>query len=336
MASLAHFQDRREAIAAFDRLWNTPSPWILAFTGFSGYGKSTLLDWFEAMRCQPNDMPYALIGVGEQGGEIRGVLHSMFESPNANLRRHLPSASLQTYRQERKNALEARNKRHMVLQQRQEMHGAQGEQQMSANVAEAYREMDAQADELIFEAWLDCIEGLQDQARVVLLLDNYDTFQDSAAVEDLQRFWQLLASAYSRVPGLRVLLASREEIRHRNELRAFNNGLADDSLQPLDSSDSDKLLLSLGVTDEAYRQAVFSKLAQGHPLITRMAAEAWQEAAGALQAAEVPRLTSREAAVQWVQGRILEQLTGAHKQAVRWAALLRWFHAESLETILDN
>ena len=65
-----------------------------------------------------------------------------------------------------------------------------------------------------------------------------------------------------------------------------------------------------------------------------MAAEAWQEAAGGILAADVPHLTSQESAVEWVQGRILDRLTGPLKEGVRWAALLRWFHAESLETIL--
>ncbi len=337
MASLAHFQDREAAIAAFDRLWDKHPPWILAFTGFSGYGKSTLLDWFAAERCQAQGIPYALIGVGEYAAEIRQALHALLESPTGNLRRHISQDKKKAYRQERRKALDARNQRQMVLSQRQVMRGADGgEQQMSANVAEAYRAMEAQADEMIFEAWLDCFDGLEDQARVVLLLDNYDTFQDSAAFETLKQFWWVLEQAYSRVPGLRVVLVSREAVRHRHDLRVFHNGLADDDLQPLAATDSEALLLNLGVTDAAYRQAVFTNLAQGHPLVTRMAAEAWHEANGELEARAVPRQTSRDGAVEWVQGRILERLTGALKEAVRWAALLRWFQAESLATVLGS
>ncbi len=118
MVSLAHFQDREEAIAAFDHLWHTPTPWILAFTGFSGYGKSTLLDWFEAKRCQPQKIPYALIGVGEYAAEIRQALHALLESPTGNLRRHISQEKRQTYRQERRTALDARNHRQLVLSQR--------------------------------------------------------------------------------------------------------------------------------------------------------------------------------------------------------------------------
>ena len=212
MTSLAHFQDREAAIAAFDRLWESSTPWILAFTGFSGHGKSTLLDWFEAKRCRKQNIPYALIGIGEHAAEIRGALHSLLESPNSNLHHFITVESLKTYRQERRSALEARNRRHLALTQRQEMHSSEkGEQMMSANVAEAYREMEAQADEVIIDVWLDCIETLQTQAQVILLLDNYDAYQDSASTDDLKRFWQVMERAYGRVPGLRVVIASREE-----------------------------------------------------------------------------------------------------------------------------
>lgn len=337
MASLEHFQDREEAIAAFDRLWQCENPWILAFTGFSGQGKSTLLDWFEAERCQVQGIPYALIGVGEYAAEIRQAVHALLESPTGNLRRHIPQEKRKVYATERRAALDTRNQRQMVLSQRQVMREADGgQQQMSANVAEAYREMEAQADELIFDAWLDCFEGLADQARVVLLLDNYDSFQDRADFETLKQFWWVLEQAHGRVPGLRVVLVSRETLRHTNDLRVFHNGLAGDTLQPLAAADSDALLISLGVTNGAYRQAVFMRLAQGHPLLTQMAADAWHEADGELEASAVPYQTSREEAVEWVQGRILERLAGSLKEAVRWAALLRWFQAEALETILGG
>jgi len=62
---LQHFKDREAAIAAFDRLWERDTPWILSLTGFSGHGKSTLLDWLEANRCRPHNLPYALISLGE-------------------------------------------------------------------------------------------------------------------------------------------------------------------------------------------------------------------------------------------------------------------------------
>ena len=47
-------------------------------------------------------------------------------------------------------------------------------------------------------------------------------------------------------------------------------------------------------------------------------------------------VASPEEAVEWVQGRILDRLSGALKEAVRWSALLRWFNADSLEAQLEQ
>lgn len=56
MGSIEHFQDRDEAKAAFDGLWTGNRTWVLAFDGFSGHGKSTLIEWLIANRCQPQDI----------------------------------------------------------------------------------------------------------------------------------------------------------------------------------------------------------------------------------------------------------------------------------------
>jgi putative ribosome biogenesis GTPase RsgA len=58
--SLAHFQDRETAIAAFDALQSDGRRWVLAFDGCSGLGKSTLIDWLIENRCKPNKIPYSL------------------------------------------------------------------------------------------------------------------------------------------------------------------------------------------------------------------------------------------------------------------------------------
>ena len=323
-----------KAIEAFDQLWRQAAPWILAYTGFSGHGKSTLLDWLEARRCQPQQLPYALIGLGEYAAQIGDALHALLEAHSLNS--HLPRKELELYRQQRQRALEERNRRQMVITQTQEMSGAAGGQQtMSANLVEALREFDRQTEQVIVEAWLECLTRLPSGRRLVFLLDNYDTFQETASLESLKSFWGAVERAHGRQPDLRVVLASRETLRHQNHLRVLQNGLADESLDPLTPADSEALLLALGVKDAAFREAVYTRLAHGHPLITRMAAEAWLETPGGIPGGKVPHLTHREEAVEWMQGRILDRLSGPLKQAVRWAALLRWFHADSLKHILE-
>ena len=100
----------------------------------------------------------------------------------------------------------------------------------------------------------------------------------------MQRFWETLRQAHDEVDGVRVIVASRERLKQVNQIAALERGLGQESLTPLAQEDSDEMLRGLGVTDGAYQQAVFSHLAQGHPLITRMAAEAWHEAGGHLAA----------------------------------------------------
>jgi len=61
---LAYFTDRETQIDAYDRLWQRDTPWVLAFDGLSGNGKSTLLGWLIANRCRPRGIeahPCALI-----------------------------------------------------------------------------------------------------------------------------------------------------------------------------------------------------------------------------------------------------------------------------------
>jgi hypothetical protein len=333
MANLEHFQDRIEAIAAFDHLWDQEMPWILAFTGFSGQGKSTLLDWLEANRCKPWGIPYALIGVGEFAADLGQALTSLLEQPA--IRAGLPAGSVQKYGRERDAILEKLQSERLSITQSQVMENAAGgEQSMRADVAQAVRAQERQAEKRLAEAWQNCLAQFKEDQRIVFLLDNYDAFQDKVSLEDLQFFWGVIDRAHLWLPGLRVVLACREEIRHQNDLRILQNGLGGRDLEPLSPADSAALLQALGVDDPGFQEAVYQRLAQGHPLVTRFAAEAWRDTPSGIPAEEVPSLTSSDVAVEWVQGRILDRLTGPLKEAVRWSALLRWFYAGGLKAIL--
>jgi len=50
---LEHFTDRQDQIAAFNSLWPGDGRWILAFSGQSGNGKSTLINWLIETECKP-------------------------------------------------------------------------------------------------------------------------------------------------------------------------------------------------------------------------------------------------------------------------------------------
>jgi hypothetical protein len=53
---LQHFTDRQDQIRAFDALWPGDGRWILAYSGVSGNGKSTLANWLIEERCKPNNV----------------------------------------------------------------------------------------------------------------------------------------------------------------------------------------------------------------------------------------------------------------------------------------
>jgi tetratricopeptide (TPR) repeat protein len=50
---LQHFTDRQDQINAFDALWPGDGRWLLAFSGVSGNGKFTLINWLIETACKP-------------------------------------------------------------------------------------------------------------------------------------------------------------------------------------------------------------------------------------------------------------------------------------------
>lgn len=80
---LSHFQDRETAIELFDAFWESESPWILAFNGVSGQGKSTLLEWLEVKRCVAGSMRYASAPIGDFSSSFHAFLARIAESLSA-------------------------------------------------------------------------------------------------------------------------------------------------------------------------------------------------------------------------------------------------------------
>jgi hypothetical protein len=69
---LRHFTDRQAAIVAFDALWLGNGAWVLAFTGMSGNGKTTLIDFLIETRCKPASIPWAILDFeGSRGLTLR-------------------------------------------------------------------------------------------------------------------------------------------------------------------------------------------------------------------------------------------------------------------------
>ncbi len=217
------------------------------------------------------------------------------------------------------------------------MSGSQsGEQTMRADVNAAVRTMERQTERQIVEIWLYALRGLPDDEKFVLLLDNYDVYQDRVGLDDAAALWNTLERARQILPNLRTCLASREPIRHQERLDALKRGLNGLPLPDLSPKDSAALLQALGVSAPAFADAVH-RLTQGHPLLTRMAAEAWRETPGGISADHVPALTKREEAANWLQTQIFKRMASDElREAASWALVLRWFSFEMLEALLET
>lgn len=107
------------------------------------------------------------------------------------------------------------------------------------------------------------------QRRLLLLVDTLEKL-DSWDITEREGFWAALGQARRKVKTLRVVAASRHVI--------INDALEAYSLDSLAPQESGALLQQLGVSDAAFRVAVYERLARGHPYVTRFAATAWREA----------------------------------------------------------
>ena len=328
---LKHFQDRENAIEVFDQLWETDTPWILAFNGVAGQGKSTLLDWLEVNRCIAGSIRYVSLSIGDFSSSFPAFLARIAESMSAGF----SSKNEEEFKHAYEKALEDLTHRTLQLAQNQILEGSpQSQQTMTANITEAVRLLENQSNSVIIEHWLKLVRTIGMDAKFVLLLDNYDVYQDLVSLNEIRTLWTILERVRQLVSGFRVVVASREVLLHQEHVESLRRGLGREALQDLSREDSKALLNSLGINDNDFCDAVY-RLANGHPLITTMAAEAWKETPGGLHAKNVPNISGREKVVEWLQVYIIKRMDEVLRPAAQWTMLLRWFSFEILNSLLE-
>jgi tetratricopeptide (TPR) repeat protein len=331
---LCHFTNREAAIAAFDALWPGDGTWVLAFDGMSGNGKTTLIDFLIETRCKPDGTSWAILDFeGSRGLTLRTDWRALLEA----LAGQWGLAEHPTYASGRESARAEYETIHRSLQMQIGLIAEQGQIEGSpitidASQSEALRQADHRARDDTGAALLAAAVVTHAGRRLALFLDTYETLSRAADKEYAGWLWAWLSNAATRLPGLRVIVGGREKltglprrVRRQESLHVFKQ------------DDSDQLLSKLGVDDPAWRKAVFERLAGGHPLLTEMAADLWQEARQSdrpLPVEAIPKLAGQEQAVEWLTGRILDRLEEPIKSAVRWAALLRRFDQEILAAML--
>ncbi len=331
---LQYFKDREEAIAAFDRLWDGNLPWVLAFSGISGQGKTSLMDYLAATRCQLQRMPFAFIGLAGYVENLPGLLDHLLDQQA--IRSAIPARTFQGYRRAYTDCLNELNQRKLALQLRQEMLNATGSTQtMNVNLLETLEKMEREALLTLLPEWIKCLQEIK-QAKIIIFADDYDFFQDRTSRENLNFLWMSLAQAVDHQPNLRIILASREGIRFTNDIPPLRRGLGEQPLSELNLQDSQALMKDLGVQDAGYCQAVYERLAHGHPLLTELAAQVWLKSESHFSFLQVPLVASQPAAARWLLERILERISARQRQAIEQAGILRWFNRDVLNAIIDE
>ena len=335
-ARLCHFTDRQDAIVAFDALWPGDRAWVLAYTGMSGNGKTTLIDFLIETRCKPAGIPWAILDFeGSRGLVLRTDWRALLDT----LASQWGLAAHVTYTAGRETARAEYEAIHRSLQVRIDQKAEQGQITGSpitidACQNEAVRQADQRARHTTGAGLLAAAATTCGDRPLALFLDTYELLSRAADKQYAGWLWAWLTGAATRLPGLRVIVGSRAPLDDfpRRELRRK-------PIHVFGRDDSDHLLRKLSVDDPAWRTAVFERLAGGHPLLTEMAADLWrdaQESDQPLPVEAIPTLAGQEQAVEWLTGRILDRLTEPIKSTVRWAALLRRFDQETLAAVLPD
>jgi hypothetical protein len=340
---LKHFTDREPHIAAFDDLWANSTLWVLLFTGVSGNGKSTLIDWLITYRCQPQGIRWVKIDLFN-GLNPAVLLDNLAEllPPNAAEHYHATrDAAARDYEQARQNLLLAAAARPIQAIQQASDHSqiSQAEIRIQTGQAQAQEELTRiYHDRLSAALATELLRPSPKQA--IIFLDTYERAQENSPEAQLAWLWHLLEAAFQARPNLRLIVASREDIayppakawRSRHPLEAFS------------AADSDRFLVawSEGQIPPDLRAAIF-ELTRGHPLLTEMAAELWrdgQQAGRPLTQAELRAGLEHRSAEEWLYGRIINRLEALGDArlvaAARYGPLLRGFTLRSLNALLPE
>ena len=278
MTDLTHFTDREDQIAAFDALWESATPWILVFCGVSGNGKSTLIEWLIEFRCRPAGMRTVKIDCSHSGGlDLPGVLNRLAELLSPGAGRAFRRLSRDAQRQSQHSAeMLARAQATRPIQV--DMTAPSGGRIVDSHIHVHGSAIDQEALRQAYHAQLisayrDHLDALR-PGRTVLFFDAFEHAQDNTSGREMGLFWALLEDLHRANPALRVIIGGQEDLALPSA-RAWRRP---ESLDPFSEADSDALLRSWsdGQMTPELRRAIF-ELAQGHPLLTEMAAQLWRD-----------------------------------------------------------
>ncbi len=338
---LRYFTDRDTQKKAFAALWQDGSLPIVVFTGLSGTGKSTLIDWLIVHQCQAQNRGWVKIDLFTDF-ERPTFLASLAKLLTADAQKRYKEAATiarQNYKTQKQLLLQAHASRPISATQEAkdhgQIHGAEiniytGDEKALSALSKIY------GDQLTV-AFEDEFVDLP-TTETVLFLDTYERAQERSSAKQVTWLWQLLLACCEAAPNLRIVVGSRVDLnfdvaqswRTRSRLDAFSPEDAATFLQAY----------SQGKMDVALIEAIFT-LTQGHPMLTEMGGQLWQEGIDAgkpLTLAELQTGLAHRSAEEWLYGRIINRLEVLGETEVvaacRYGPLLRSFSMASLNAIL--
>lgn len=323
-----HFINHTDQIEAFRRLQADDQRWVLVYYGLSGNGKTHLMDYLIQNECRSQNMAHSRIDLDLE--DIRAdytlllariVDHEGFIShldPGARQCLHDELHATQCELLRQRGARPDASRRIIQI--------AVGSRDTTQIVNFGPSSSARTADEIARTAstmkWLDCISTLG-ELPVIIFLDAYDMFPQSG---NESWFWGALLLARQRMSGLRVVIATA------NKSHLLPEGVASlVAVEALTSDDSTKLLHNLGIYDDSYAEKVYNEFAEGNPLLTTLAADAWR--VDSPNVPDVARFPEKDDVIDWVLSRIIKRLEDPIKDVVRWVPILRQFNLESIAAI---
>ncbi|MBE7530860.1 MAG: hypothetical protein HS099_14145 [Ardenticatenaceae bacterium] len=341
---LKHFTDRDEQKAAFARLWDAQARPFLLFSGMSGAGKSTLMQWLIQNHCRPQMV--RVVHVDFSGGlkpyELMVALADLLTPEAAQRYRAAALAAWQAHQARLAEALQADAGRPIHAEQKAESGGQihHADMHIQTGMAENRRALrQILQDDLLVLFQVEMAHLIPD--RGVIFLDTFEHMEGSTPAEELAGLWQLLAAICQQRPNLRVVVGSREDIADAS-MREWRRHVP---LEAFSAADSAIFLTEWsGKKMPETLIGVIYELAKGHPLLTEMAAEVWQEGEKVAKPLTITELRTgllQRSAEEWLYGRMIDRFKAARQEtqmaAARLGPLLRAdFVMGSLNAILPE
>ncbi|GAB1820596.1 tetratricopeptide repeat protein [Herbidospora sp. RD11066] len=350
MTNGVRFTDRRDALDAFDRLFNGDVPErVLVYWGVSGQGKTTLLRHLRDVTA-PSHRP-VIVDLDEIRlmGSTEGAAHAAVEfvlqqiaeaviSWYAPIRRnHARRRFARALTRSRKGLVRASTPvdAHLQARERSVIIGSSitiDTRPPTSGLHEA-----AYRDAMV-EALCRLARGLSGRRRALLI----DSSENLALLDERQEAdgkgsgvesWfttKVLPRLLSAGTNLRVVLAGREQLPLPERIDHFSVELTE-----WDSEDTGDYLRAHGLTDPSMAKRVHS-LCGGVPVWTAMIAEWFAADPEHHEVSRLAETVDNLAADQWIIRQFVTRLPDRQQEVLRAAAVLRTVSFESVGFLLGD